>query len=120
VRLKVDENVTTAAVPLLAEYGHDVDTVPAERLTGATDATLIEACRAEERMLVTFDVGFGDVRTYPPQSHPGIVLLRIADQRPDSTLDVLRRFLASHSLDELHNALVVVSDDRVRIRRTDP
>ena len=63
--------------------------------------------------------GFGDVRAYPPGSHPGIVVLRIADQRPENTLDVLRRFLAHHELNDLAGALTVVSQDRVRIRRTD-
>ena len=118
MKVKLDENVTAAAVALLAEHSHDVDTVPTERLTGAKDAVVMEACRSDSRMLVTFDVGFGDVRAYPPGSHPGIVLLRISDQRPDNTLDLLRRFLSQHSLDDLAAALVVVSDTRVRIRRT--
>ena len=118
MKVKLDENVTTAAVMLLADHGHDVDTVPSERLTGAADAVVMEACRSDGRMLVTFDVGFGDVRAYPPGSHHGIVLIRITDQRPDNTLDVLRRFLAQHSLDDLAGTLVVVSDTRVRIRRT--
>jgi hypothetical protein len=63
---------------------------------------------------------FGDVRAYQPGSHNGIVLLRLGDQRPDATLDVLRRFLAEHKLDDLAGALIVVSDDRVRIRRSEP
>ena len=71
-------------------------------------------------MLVTFDVGFGNLRAYPPGTHNGIVLLRLADQRPDATLDVLRRFLIGHALDDLAGALIVVSDDRVRIRRFEP
>jgi predicted nuclease of predicted toxin-antitoxin system len=118
VKVKLDENITTAAVALVSDHGHDVDTVPAERLTGASDTTLLEACRNDGRMLITFDIGFGDVRAYPPGSHPGIVVLRIADQRPANTLGVLRRFLANHELNDLAGALTVVSDDRVRIRRS--
>ena len=69
-------------------------------------------------MIMTFDIGFGDLRAYPPGSHPGLVVLRITDQGPENTLDVLRRFLANHALDDLVGALTFVSDDRVRIRRT--
>lgn len=46
-------------------------------------------------MLVTFDLGFGDIRAYPPASHSGVVLLRLADQRPDVVADVLGRFLGT-------------------------
>ena len=70
MKVKLDENITAAAVGLLTDHGHDVDTVPQERLTGVSDTKLIEACRADGRMLVTFDIGCGDVRAYPPGSHP--------------------------------------------------
>ncbi len=120
MRVKLDENITAAAKALIAQHGHEVDTIPDEGLTGAADPVVIEVCRSDERMLVTFDIGFGDVRRYPPGSHHGIVLLRLADQRPDITLDLLRRFLAEHRLDDLAGALLVVTDDRVRIRRFEP
>jgi hypothetical protein len=31
---------------------------------------------------VTFDVGFGDIRAYPPAGHHGIIVLRLRDQQP--------------------------------------
>lgn len=117
MKVKLDENVTATAAALLTRHGHEADTVADEGLTGGADSVVIEACRTGERLLVTFDIGFGDVRAYPPGSHHGIVPLRLTDQRPDITLDVLGRFLREHVLDALVGALVVVSDDRVRIRR---
>ncbi len=117
MRVKLDENVTIAARDLLRAAGHDADTVPDEGLTGAVDDRLLTTCIAEGRMLVTFDVGFGDLRAHPPGQHAGIVLLRIRDQQPETTLAVIRRFLDEHDLDVLAGALVVVSDESVRIRR---
>jgi predicted nuclease of predicted toxin-antitoxin system len=119
VKVKLDENITSAAVAVLKQAGHVVDTVADEGLTGAVDSLVIDSCRSEERLLVTFDVGFGDIRAYPPGSHHGIVLLRLADQRPDITLDTLRRLLLGHALDDFAGAVVVVSADRVRIRRSE-
>lgn len=117
MKIKLDENVTVAAKDLFSSLDHEADSVPDEKMTGAPDPTLLDACRREERVLVTFDVGFGDVRVYPPDTYPGIVLLRLADQQPDAVLDVLRRFLADHDLDRLAGCLVVVTDQQVRIRR---
>lgn len=65
--------------------GHECHTVADESLTGAPDAKLMDICRSEQRMLVAFDLRFGDVRVYPPSSHAGIVLLRLRDQQPDAT-----------------------------------
>lgn len=119
MKIKLDENITTAAAALLIQAGHLVDTVADEGLTGATDSVVMESCRTEQRLLLTFDVGFGDVRAYPPGSHHGIVLLRLPDQRPDITLETLTRLLSQHALDDFDGALVVVSGDRVRVRRSE-
>ncbi len=62
MKVKLDENITTAAKALIAQHGHEVDTVVDEGLTGATDSVVVEASRSDERMLVTFDVGFGNLR----------------------------------------------------------
>lgn len=115
--VKLDENVTVIAKELFAVAGYDVDSIPEEGLTGAADERVLSACVREGRWLVTFDVGLGDLRTHPPGSHPGILLLRLRDQQPDSTLNVLRRVIAEHDLSRLTGALVVVSEDSVRIRR---
>ena len=63
------------------------------------------------------DLGFADVRAYPPGEHPGVVALRLTDQRPAVVVDVLRRFLADYDLDSPAGCLAVVSDMRVRVRR---
>ncbi len=77
MRIKLDENVTIAAQPVLIKHGHDVHTVHDEDLIGAPDSDLLTVCRDEQRMLVTFDLGFGDLRTYPPGTHPGVIVLRL-------------------------------------------
>lgn len=117
MRVKLDENITIAAKPVLVAGGYDADTVQDEALTGTDDEQLIEICRREERLLLTFDIGFGDVRAHPPGSHSGVVLLRLRDQQPRAVLDVIRRLVADYDLASLIGALAVVSDERVRIRR---
>jgi predicted nuclease of predicted toxin-antitoxin system len=116
VRVKLDENVPAAAVPVFAGRGHDVHTIPDEGMVGHPDDAVWGACVTEQRMLVTFDLGFGDIRAYPP-SHPGVILLRLPDQRPAMVADVLGRFLADHDLDALAGHLVIVTDTVVRWRR---
>lgn len=115
MRLKLDENVTVEAPSALAAYGHDVDTVAEEGLAGAKDPNVLAAALAATRALVTFDLGFGDVRIHPPGSHAGVFLLRLDDQRPDNVVSVLRRLAESHDLDDLASCLVVVTEGLIRV-----
>jgi predicted nuclease of predicted toxin-antitoxin system len=85
----------------LHENGHECETVIDEGLTGATDPRLLETSRKERRLLMTFDIGFGDIRAYPPAGHHGIVVLRLKDQQPQIVLDILRKFLLSTDLNRL-------------------
>jgi predicted nuclease of predicted toxin-antitoxin system len=79
VKVKLDENLPASLGDLFVPYGHDVDTVIAEDLVGHPDSDLAAAALAEGRLLITLDKGFGDIRAYPPGTHPGILVLRLAD-----------------------------------------
>jgi predicted nuclease of predicted toxin-antitoxin system len=78
MKFKLDENLPASSVRVLVKAGHDVDTVADEGLTGAIDPDVVAAATAEDRVLITLDRGLGDIRAYPPGSHAGIVVLRVA------------------------------------------
>ncbi len=116
MRLKLDENITVVAKDPLVTLGHDVDTVADEDLVGRPDADVLAAAVTDERTLVTFDLGFGDPRAYPPGSHRGVILLRLRDQQPDSVVSVLQALAENHDLNELAGCVVVVTEGLIRIR----
>jgi predicted nuclease of predicted toxin-antitoxin system len=117
MKLKLDENMPAIALPLLAEWGHDVTTASEEGLAGRDDPTVAERVTLEGRMLITLDRGFGNIRAYPPGDHPGIIVLRLPDQRPDRVAASLRSLLYRGQLDDLAGCTVVVEPGRLRVRR---
>lgn len=74
--IKLDENLGRKVAELLVAAGHDVATVHAQHMTSASDTTLIAACSAEGRCLVTLDLGFANPLSYDARLHAGIVVLR--------------------------------------------
>jgi hypothetical protein len=68
VKFKLDENLPVSAVSVLAAAGHDVDTVPGEQLAGRPDQDVVAASTAAQRVLISLDVGLGDIRAFPPGS----------------------------------------------------
>ena len=71
LKFKVDENLPEIAAKLLREAGFDAETVLSEELGGSPDSVLAAVCLAEGRALVTLDLDFSDIRTYPPGDYPG-------------------------------------------------
>lgn len=117
MKLKLDENLPKSLVPLLAEAGHDADTVTNEGLAGATDDAVFRAAQEAGRLLVTLDRGFGDIRRYPPGTHAGVVILRLPEQSVTAVTAALRRLINDHDLNDLSRVTTILEFDRLRIRR---
>jgi predicted nuclease of predicted toxin-antitoxin system len=120
VRFKADENIPRAVVGLLVEHGHDVETVADEQLVGQTDLVVAQAAANEGRIVITSDRGFGDVRLYPPGTHPGILVVHARELRQSVILMLLATFLVEHDVEEFAGCNVVIEPGSVRVRRPSP
>ena len=80
MRFKVDQNLPVEIAVALREAGHDAHTVYDESLAGIPDPELGVVIQRERRCLVTLDLGFGDIRSYPPRDYLGIIVLRPSSQ----------------------------------------
>ena len=116
-RFKVDENLPREAQSLLVDAGHDAQTVHDERLVGHADEKILDVCLNEDRVLITLDLDFADIRQYPPASHRGIWVLRPQTQSIENTLSVLKGALALVGDEPTANRLWIVEPGRVRIRQ---
>ena len=116
VRFKLDENLPRDAQALLREAGHDVHMVLDEQLGGNPDPRIFDSSQAEDRILVTFDLGFSDIRVYPPASHNGIWVLRPHTQSVDNTLTLLKAGLLVLETEPTQGRLWIIEPERVRIR----
>jgi len=83
VKFKLDENLAASAAAVLAAAGHDVDTVPAEDLTGAPDPDVVSAASKVGRILISLDIGLGDIR---PRHWPGPGQVRSSNRAPQARI----------------------------------
>lgn len=116
MRFKLDENLPLELAELFRRSGHDAQTVLDEGLAGARDAGIASVCIRERRAVVTLDMDFADIRTYPPSEHAGIVVFRLANQARDHVLGVGTRFLQALSGTPLDGQLWIVEESRIRVR----
>jgi len=117
MRIKLDENLSRHLKPRLTAFHHDVATVADEELLGEPDVRIAAAARREHRMVLTLDVEFGNLRKYPPGTHPGIILFRPRRYEALGVARFVERFVREADLALFAGCLVVVEPTRVRVRR---
>jgi predicted nuclease of predicted toxin-antitoxin system len=119
VKFKIDENLPVEAAAPLRSAGFDALTVKDQRLGGENDRRIVDVCLHEQRALVTNDLDFSDIRSYPPRDFHGFVVLRLHRQDRTHVLDVLKRVLPILKEETLSNRLWIVEENRIRIRGAD-
>jgi predicted nuclease of predicted toxin-antitoxin system len=116
LKFKIDQNLPAESAALLREGGFEADSVDEEGLGGADDWMISERVRAERRVLVSLDLGFADIRAYPPQEHSGIVVLRSKAQDKIGLISMLRRLMPMLRERSPQGQLWIVESDRIRFR----
>jgi hypothetical protein len=86
---------------------------------GIDNDEVIQRAFADNRILITNDKDFGEkvYREQPP--HKGVILLRLADERPAIKIGVLERLLSAYA-DRIPGQFGVVAETKIRFARTSP
>ncbi len=116
MKFKIDENLPVEIAETLSRGGHSALTVNDQRIGGTLDQTLISLCVRENRALVTFDLDFSDIRTYPPNKFPGIVVMRTTNQSKPVLMELARQLIPVLASEPLKGHLWIVEPGRIRIR----
>lgn len=117
MKLKLDENLSRHLKQSLSALQHDVMTAAEEGLLSQPDTAIAAAAKLEGRMLLSLDIEFGDLRKYPPGSHPGIILFRPRNFGPLAVNKFVEEFVRGTDLNLLVGCVAVVEPLRVRVRR---
>lgn len=118
MKLKLDENLGCAIQEVFEQSGHDVASVVAEHLSGADDQTVFDACRREQRCLVTLDLDFADRIRFRSLDCGGIVVLRMPQRSTPALLRSLAlQTVAAFARMPMAGDLWIVEPGRMRIHQ---
>ncbi|MES1943064.1 hypothetical protein PC39_03037 [Salinisphaera sp. PC39] len=118
MKFLLDANMPRSALHALVDAGYEVSHVRDLGLGDAPDAEIDQFALTQSWVLVTRDTDFCDVRTYPPESSPGRLVLRLPDTTVASDIaDLVRRFLLKPDLvEQLPGHLAILDNKRIRFR----
>jgi len=119
MRFLIDEDLPRATHRLLREYGHEAIDVRDIGLRGATDAEIVAYAQKHELCLLSSDIGFADIRNYPPAKYAWIAILRLPAKATSATiLTVLQDFLTQTKIvSQLKSKPAIIELGRVKIRK---
>lgn len=117
MRFLADAGVSPDTVAFLTRLGHDAIHVRALDLHRAQDRELVDYARSEGRVVVTFDLDFGDILALGVLDRPSVILLRLSDERPAEVNGRLGAVVAEQAAALESGALIVVEDVRYRVRK---
>jgi len=103
----------------MRDLGVQVQRVQELGMTGANDSDVFRKAQQLQAVLVTNDQDFGDVRTYPPSSHRGIIVLKMEPDphKVQAVHQVLKELLRKEQ--RFERCLFVVDTHKYR-KRTKP
>jgi predicted nuclease of predicted toxin-antitoxin system len=116
VKFKLDENLAARCAELLRRDGFSADTVREEGLAGISDLDLFALCQREDRVLLTQDLDFADIRAFPTGSHMGIIVFRSASQDTPTIVAQLKQLISVLKDRSPENQLWIVEPGRIRFR----
>jgi predicted nuclease of predicted toxin-antitoxin system len=117
MRLLVDQNLSRRVAAALRSAGHDVVHTSEVELSTASDDAIASFAAATDRVVVSADTDFGTLLAITGASQPSVVLVRLRAPRPAEALAaVVIANLEDVSADLESGAIVVLEDERVRIR----
>ncbi len=121
VKLLLDENISPAVVRALAADGVDAWHVRDRGLEGAADHELLDRAYAEDRILVTLNVGDFETLVRNRELHAGVVLIERAGLRRDEQIALMKKVaaaIAEHGA--LINEVLRVAEDETMIFESVP
>lgn len=116
MKFKIDENLPFEIKNLLIQAGHDALTVKDQGLTGNPDKNLAGVCLKEGRVFITCDLDFSDIRAYPPNKYPGIMVIRSDRQDQPTMVGLFRPVLDLLAKEPVDQRLWIIENERVRVR----
>ncbi|HYF51593.1 MAG TPA: DUF5615 family PIN-like protein [Planctomycetota bacterium] len=117
IRLKVDEDLPRVIVDILLDRGHDAKSVVEQGLTGTKDEALFPKVKDEGRLFLTADKEFGDIRKFPPGSHPGILLFRAKKESMLAYRLIMLKVLSETTFDQLSGCVTIATERLIRVRK---
>ncbi|MBI5740113.1 MAG: DUF5615 family PIN-like protein [Nitrospirae bacterium] len=118
LKFVIDEDMPRSTAKVLRTKGHEALDVRDEGLRGKSDDEIFAFAQKKKAVILTGDLGFGNLLRYPVGSHSGIVIVHFPNDVSTSELNN-QIIMAFETLTEtdFNGNLIILEPGKLRIRR---
>jgi len=118
LKFVIDEDMPRSTAKVLRTKGYEALDVRDSGLRGKSDDEIFEFAQKEKAIILTGDLGFGNLLYFPIGSHSGIVIAHFPNEVSYLELNsqIIRAFETLSEIDFKGN-LIIIEPGKVRIRR---
>ncbi len=118
-RFLIDEDCPLNLETLLNSKGYEAIHVRTCGLSGTKDPELFIFAQQEQRIIISRDLGWANMNTYPPNTHWGLIVLRMPFTATATEIkETFDGFINIVNMSELTGAIVIVDKNKFRIRKS--
>ncbi|MCX7158444.1 MAG: DUF5615 family PIN-like protein [Proteobacteria bacterium] len=116
MKFLADAGISPRTVEFLRASGHDAIHVRELDMQRASDAQILERCRSEKRVLLTFDLDFGDLLALGILTDPSVLIFRMSDETAPAVNARIAAVLTERTTELESGTLILVEETRYRVR----
>jgi predicted nuclease of predicted toxin-antitoxin system len=116
MRFLADMGVDIRVVDWLRSQGHDGVHLREQGMQRAPDANIFMKAGAEQRIILTFDLDFGEILAFSEGATISVILFRLRNTRTPFVIQRLAAVLITDAEALTKGAVIVVEDGRHRVR----
>lgn len=117
MRFLLDMGIDVRIARWLRDHGHDAVHLREQGLQRLPDAEIFQKAVTESRIILTFDLDFGEIAALSRGRAPTIVLFLACVTRLERVRERLARCLEELGAELAPGTIVVIEDARMRMRR---
>mgnify|MGYP001565952701 CR=1 FL=1 len=117
MRFLVDMPLSPKLAAWLVRQGHDAVHALEVGLGRASDTTILDHARKEQRIVVTADLDYPRLLALTEAEGPGVILFRGGNYSEQEAVNRLMQALTTIPNEDLPNSIIVIEKGRIRRRR---
>jgi predicted nuclease of predicted toxin-antitoxin system len=119
MKFLLDENISPQTANFLRRLNFDVKSILEEKLSQLEDYEIVKLAKKDKRVILTFDLDFGETYYFWEKGKICVIILRLKDQTIESVNKILGGFIKKHTLNpksrKIDNKLIILEEDKERI-----
>ena len=116
MKFLADMGISPNSTAYLAEQGYDATHLIEQELQRLPDPQILAKARHEQRVLITHDLGFGELVATSGTRLPSVIIFRLRRMQPAHVNAYLQHIISKHRQSLEDGCVISVTEGQIRVR----